>query len=42
MNDELKNDIDRTIPEGTKYINDEGKQTVFKDGEFVLEVEKAE
>lgn len=42
MKDELKNDIDyendidRTIPDGTKGINDEGKKTVFKDGRFIV------
>ena len=41
MNDELRNDadyesdIDRTIPEGTISINDDGKKTVFKDGRFI-------
>jgi hypothetical protein len=41
MND-IENDvdygstIDRTIPDGTISVNEQGQQTVFKDGEFVI------
>lgn len=42
MSNELENDldyasiIDREIPNGTISIDEQGRETVFKDGEFVL------